>query len=229
MAISTKQLLVVSALALLCVESSAQFRFNAFGGYTFQDRFNLGGSYLGYQYQEGRVKDAPHFGGGFEFMTGKNTAIELYGQYQPTEGYLRTTFLEYGPYEVNATYIMLGGMRYQPFSPAVSGYGGLSIGMAIMGGDGSSTKLAWGGKLGIMVNASETVGIKLGGQLLSPIQGAGGGLYFGTGGASAGVSTYSTIYQFGFTGGLSIAFGGKAPGGRPGPPPPPAPPGGGMN
>ena len=39
---------------------------------------------------------------------------------------------------------------------------------------------------------------------MSPVQGAGGGFYFGTGGAGAGVSTYSTIYQFNVGGSINF-------------------------
>ena len=37
----------------------------------------------------------------------------------------------------------------------------------------------------------------------------GGGLYFGTGGAGAGVSTYSSYYQFNLGGGLVFKLGGR--------------------
>ena len=43
---------------------------------------------------------------------------------------------------------------------------------------------------------------------MSAVQGAGGGLYFGTGGGGVGVSTYSSMYQFGLGGGLTFALGG---------------------
>ncbi|MEZ4738294.1 MAG: hypothetical protein R2818_02815 [Flavobacteriales bacterium] len=127
-------------------------------------------------------------------------------------------------------YVMLGGLGYKPFSPAVSGYGGVNLGVGFISGDASATKFAIGGKLGLMFNASSTVGIKVGAQVLSAVQGAGGGFYFGTGGASAGVSTYSSIYQFGFTGGLCIALQGRSTASTPKPttgsgyPPPPPPP-----
>jgi hypothetical protein len=39
-------------------------------------------------------------------------------------------------------------------------------------------------------------------NLLSAVQAVGGGLYFGTGGAGAGVSGFSTFYQFSLGGGL---------------------------
>ena len=46
----------------------------------------------------------------------------------------------------------------------------------------SATKFAWGLRLGANIWASEKMAIKLQGQLMSAVQGAGGGLYFGTGG-----------------------------------------------
>jgi hypothetical protein len=67
---------------------------------------------------------------------------------------------------------------------------------------GSGTKFAWGAKLGVNIWASEKVGIKLQADLLSAVQAVGGGIYFGTGGAGAGISGFSTYYQVSFGGGL---------------------------
>ena len=68
--------------------------------------------------------------------------------------------------------------------------------------DDSATKFAWGLRIGGVIWASEKVGVRLQAQLLSAVQSMGGGFYFGTGGAGAGVTSYSTIYQFGLGGGL---------------------------
>jgi len=72
----------------------------------------------------------------------------------------------------------------------------------------TASKFAWGFRLGTNIWASEKVGIKLQAQLLSISQGAGGGLYFGTGGVGAGVSSYSSVYQFQLGGGLTFKLGG---------------------
>lgn len=199
--------LAFALITFVTVTVTAQnIRINGFGGYTFQDRFPMGGSYGGYSYNEGRIADGAHYGGSIEFELRKNTCLELLYQNQPTEGYISGGLFEYGPYDITANYIMLGGLGYKPFSEMVSGYGGINIGAAFLSGDANVTKFAVGGKLGLLINVTPVVGIKLGAQLLSPIQGVGGGFYFGTGGASAGVSTYSTIYQFGFTGGLCFTL-----------------------
>jgi len=42
---------------------------------------------------------------------------------------------------------------------------------------------------------------------LSAVQSFGGGLYFGTGGAGAGVTGYSTMYQWVLGGGLTYKLG----------------------
>ena len=72
------------------------------------------------------------------------------------------------------------------------------------GRSNDDAKFAWGAKLGMIYWFTDIVGIKLQTNLISSVQAMGGGLYFGTGGAGAGLSTYSTIYQFGFTSGLVI-------------------------
>ena len=89
------------------------------------------------------------------------------------------------------------------------------LGMAIINSDdpknilasNSATKFAWGARFGTNIWVSERVGIKLQAQFLSVPQGAGGSLYFGTGGACAGVSTYSTVLQFALGGGLTFKLG----------------------
>ena len=75
------------------------------------------------------------------------------------------------------------------------------------GNHNTASKFAWGLRLGCNIWANEKFGIKLQTQLLSISQGAGGGLYFGTGGVGAGVSSYSSIYQFQLGGGLTFKLG----------------------
>ena len=99
------------------------------------------------------------------------------------------------------------GAKAEPF-------GGFMLGMAIINADNpetdysnNATKFAWGARLGANIWASERVGVKLQMQFLSVPQAAGGGLYFGTGGAGVGVTTYSSIFQFALGGGLTFKLG----------------------
>lgn len=51
--------------------------------------------------------------------------------------------------------------------------------------------------------------VKLQAVLTSIALGAGGGIYFGTGGVSPGLATYSSIFQFSLGGGVVFKPGGK--------------------
>jgi hypothetical protein len=197
-------ILLATAAAL---NAQSNVRVNVFGGWTFQDKFNISGVYNGYSYSNAGIAEAAHYGFGIEVEAQRDKCIEVFYQNQKAQA-----FLDYGTgrytTDVSANYAMIGGLGYAPFSDRVAGYGGINIGAGWFDSDyGSTTKFAWGGKLGLRVNVTDIFGIKVGAQLLSPVQGASGGLYLGTGGAGAGVSTYSTMYQFGFTGGLWLALG----------------------
>jgi hypothetical protein len=112
-------------------------------------------------------------------------------------------------FDMAQNWLLLSVNKYLSVNPKVEPFGGFQFGMDILNvtnpeNDNSSgaTKFAWGAKLGVNIWASEKVGIKLQANLLSAVQAIGGGVYFGTGGAGAGVSGFSTYYQVNFGGGL---------------------------
>jgi hypothetical protein len=83
-------------------------------------------------------------------------------------------------------------MRSMKANQKVEPYGGFMLGMAIIDtkkpendNSNSATKFAWGARLGTNIWASDRVGIKLQAQFISVPQGAGGTLYFGTGGGGS--------------------------------------------
>jgi len=102
------------------------------------------------------------------------------------------------------SYIMVNGLHYVKVNPHLQPYGGIGIGVGIASPQSGSSfsKFAWDLKLGLKIKPGSVVGIKLQAQLFSVVQASGGGFYIGSGGAAVGVSSYSSIYQFGFTGGL---------------------------
>lgn len=211
----------LAGLALVCLPASVRaqqtVRLNLYGGYTFADKFNFSGYY---GYDQAKIDEAGHFGAGLEIEMRPMTAVEIYYQQQPTQGRLLGTAAEKAE-DLNVSYLMLGGLRYAG-NNKVKGFGGLMLGAAFFNSDGvNSTKFGWGGRLGLLIAGSDKLGIRLGAQVVSAVQGASGGMYFGTGGAGAGVSTYSTLYQFGLFGGIALTLGGGSGGSRPAPPPPP--------
>ena len=60
---------------------------------------------------------------------------------------------------------------------------------------------------GAKIYFSKRVGLRLQAQALAPIQGSGFYMFAGSGGSGGGVSVYSTLVQFGFTGGLIFRLG----------------------
>ncbi|SRR5690606_9949027 len=203
-------------LVVLCAAmvSAQEIRLNGYASYVFDDRVN---SYYDYDdYYDGKVKGGLMWGAGLEYMPIPYTGIEVMYLRMDTEapmeyynnGYRSTNF------DMAINYIMLNGNRYfETGSDVVEPYLGGGLGAAIINienPDNGRTDgrgfFAWGIKGGLNLNFAETVGLKLGAQLMSAVQSIGGGFYFGTGGSGAGLTTYSTFFQFGFTGGLVFKF-----------------------
>jgi hypothetical protein len=220
-----KKLLLILAVFITVGAAAQNLRLNGYALYAFDDRvesFNSNTSYF-----EGKIKGGLIWGGGLEFMVQPEVGIELsylrmdtkapmtYYSNQPPAGVKNSEF------DLAINYLFLGGIRYQKFNPSIEGFGGLQLGAAFMNatrqgtaiiGESSvdATKFAWGGRLGVNIfpgGDASKVGIKLQTALYSVVQGAGGGLYFGTGGAGAGVSTFSSMLQFTLGGGLVFKLG----------------------
>ena len=225
-----KPILSILLVCFFITASSQTTRLNGYAMYVFDDKFDS--YYSPGDYYEGKFKGGLQWGVGIEYMPTPMNGIELLYLNQQTTA--PTTYAAPGisgikttNFDVGLNWAMLAFNRHmmKPGSK-VEGFGGGMLGAAFINVDNpdnnssnSATKFAWGLRLGANIWASEKVAIKLQTQLLSAVQGAGGGLYFGTGGASAGVSTYSSMLQFGLGGGITFALGGSKT--KTAPPPPP--------
>jgi hypothetical protein len=198
-----RQIVLIGFFILLATAAWAQptITLMTFESYTFADKFDT-------EYGTGKIQDGFQWGAGLEFGLAETAAIELIYQNINTN-------VEYQGFDqryngnVGINYIMLGGTKYAPFSDKVSGFATGDLGVAWSNPDASLksesvTKFAIGGRLGVRIQASEKVSLRLHAQLFSPVQWAGGGFYFGTGGSGAGVSTGSTIWQFNLGGSLNF-------------------------
>ena len=218
-----KHFIVIVANLLISLISFAQnttnnirlkpsIRLNLYSAYAFEDSFD---SYYDYgNYYQGTLKGGFIYGGGIEYELGRENSIELFYQRldtnAPTQYYNGGIFNQFTDFDVALNYIMLGGNRsFRKPGSMIEGFGGLSVGIAAVNinnpvtrASENATKFAWGMKAGTIIWANNKVGIKLQGQLLSVTQSMGGGIYFGTGGGGAGVSSYSSFYQFTLGGGL---------------------------
>lgn len=197
-----KKLFFISiAVLLIQIQGSAQsIGLFGGGGYTFGDDFDT-------EFGYGRVNESGHWNAGVLFNINEAYGIKLSFQQQPTTGSIYDYIYGTGSGDLNISYIMAAGQRYMPFSDVAKGYFGIELGMAIFGSPEANQdveKFAWGAGLGVELNPSPVIGIRIGGQMLVPVQAFGGGFYVGTGGSGAGVSTFSTLWQFGFNGALVI-------------------------
>jgi hypothetical protein len=207
---------ILTLILVLCVSNTyAQgIRLNVYSSYVFDDKVD---SYFDQNdYYNGTIRGGYQWGGGLEFMAHPNYGVELMYLRQNTtaplsyynNGVKNTTF------DLGVNYIMLGGNRYlRKPGGKVEGFGGLLAGVNVMsvknpdnGNKTTKTFFAWGFRGGANIWATETIGIKLQAQLLSAVQSVGGGFFFGTGGVGAGLTTQSSMYQFGLGGGLVFKF-----------------------
>lgn len=217
-----KFLLLMLAGCLVYTGYSQNVRLNAYGAYVFDDKVDS--YYSNTSYFNGTVRGGFLWGAGLEYRVHQYYGIELLYQrldthapmeyYDPNGGIGGNGAVKNTTFDLGVNYIMVGGARSFHANDKVEPYGGFMLGMAIIdaknpekGTSASATKFAWGLRLGTNIWTSGRVGIKLQTQLLSVPQGAGGALYFGTGGAGAGVSTYSTVLQFVLGGGLTFKLG----------------------
>jgi len=208
-------------ITLAAAASAQNVRLNLYGNYAFDDGIDNSYTYNTEGYFEGTLKGGFLWGAGAEFILHDYYGLEL--MYNRLDTHAPVDYWDYNDIinhnkhadlDVSVNYIMIGGVRYMHPKAKVDPYGGFMLGMAIVDTENpetkvsnNATKFAWGARLGTNIWASDRVGIKLQAQFLSVPQGAGGTLYFGTGGAGAGVSTYSTVFQFVLGGGLTFKFG----------------------
>lgn len=198
-------LLFLGMFFMIAGIKAQSFALNGFGGYVFQDQVNFGNVY-------GHISDGGFWGASLEGISPHGSGIELLYQQQnahvPLNYYTGGLPANKGKDGAVLSYIMVNGIRYLQNNPHVLPYFGLGIGVGIASPESGSSQshFAWDIKMGVKLKTSSVVGFKLQAQLFSVVQAAGGGFYVGTGGAGAGVSTYSTIFQFGLVGGITFDF-----------------------
>jgi hypothetical protein len=197
-----KGILLIACVLVTSVAAWAQptITLLTFESYTFSDKFDT-------EYGTGKIQGGFQWGGGLEFGLAETVAIELIYQNLKSDVFYQGIDNRYDG-NVGINYVLLGGTKYAPLNDKIAGFGTFNAGVGWTNPDESLrsesvTKLTLGGRLGVRIMMNEKISLRLHGQLLSPVQWAGGGFYFGTGGSGAGVSTGSTIWQFNLGGSLN--------------------------
>lgn len=202
-------------LALFSISGFAMaqdLRVNTYGGYIFKDKVDS--YYSQSSYFNGQIQDGFRWGAGLEYHIPNRGAVEIQYLRQDTNAptnYFDTDFLEprFTDFDMAINWIMLNGTRYFPVSEVVEPFVGAGIGMGIFkvtnpdnGNSNSATKFSYNIRGGANFWLSSNIAFRAQASLFSATQAIGGGLYFGTGGLGGGLSSYSSLYQFGFEGGL---------------------------
>jgi hypothetical protein len=191
-------------------------RLNVYTSYAFDD--DVDSYYSTTAYFRGTIKGGFEYGGGLEYILRPAYGIEF--AYLRLDSKAPITYYDNiekkAEFGVAQNYLMLGVNHYLLVNPRLEPYFGLQMGMGIFNVEnpntnktGSATKFAWGLKAGTNIWLSNKIGLKLQAGLLSAVQSMGGGLYFGTGGAGAGLTGYSTFYQWTLGGGLIFDINGS--------------------
>ena len=194
----------------LFAQTEPSVRIHGYATYAFDDN-HVDSYYSSTSYFKGAIKGGFQYGGGLEIMPFQEAGVEIsylrLDSKAPIEYY--NNGIQFTNFDLAQNWVLFCFNKYLPINEKLEPYAGAQIGMDIFSlrnpdnlNSGTATKLAWGIKAGVNVWANEKVGIKLQADLMSAVQAIGGGLFFGTGGGGAGISGYSTYYQFSLGGGL---------------------------
>jgi hypothetical protein len=189
-------------------QKKADIRLNGYAVGAFSDKVDS--YYSSTNYFEGTINGGFQWGAGIEIKPQKMMGIEFLYNRLDTKAPMTyyDNGVKSGTFNASVNNFMLGVNRYFVSNDKVEGFGGLLVGVTgFKIGSATATKFGYGFRLGANVWATPKVGLKFQAQLMSASQAVGGGFYLGTGGAGAGVSSYSSFYQFGLGGGLVFKLG----------------------
>ena len=199
-----KKALITSVILFIAAAGYSQhLSVNLYGGYTFRDKINFGNVYYAY------INGGGIFGATVEGVNQQGSGLELQYQYQSTDvkaySYLTNEPVNQPTTTATISYLLLNFEQYSMNNPKIQPYGGIGLGASFFTGAGtSSTNFAWDLKAGVKIKAGDAIGFKIGAQLLGSSHASGTAWYYGY----IPYTTYSTVLQFGFTGGLVFDFGG---------------------
>lgn len=209
-----KALFTLFLIAVSTTLMAQDLRLNTYGGLVFDDRVD---SYFSNSsYYDGTIKGGFRWGAGLEYHIPRKAAIEIQYLRQETnaptryqDGGIFSGSVQQTDFNLAVNWIMINGTKYFPVNETIEPFAGAGFGMGIFGIDNpdtgrksNGTKLAWNVRGGTNIWFLEHVAIRVQASLFSAVQSVGGGLYFGTGGSGAGLSSYSSMFQLGFDGGL---------------------------
>lgn len=195
-------------LFLLIFDIKAQtVEITPFTGYTFNHGFPIVGG-------RATLGGGQTFGGMIGYQLSDFLEIETLYSYQSGTTTARSTAIQNDVrVTTNAHYALIGANRLFPTSSQMAFFTGMKIGAAILTFPNREyndvNRFAVGINGGMKYFVSDKVGIRLQANLMMPISNVGANLWWSPGsGPQVGVGGWSSVVQFGFTGGLIFRLGG---------------------
>lgn len=192
-------------------------RINFYSAYVFDDGFDVVND--ANTYYNGTVKGGYQWGAGLEYLFNPQSSAEIMYLHRGTT--VPATF-KFGSatqartenFDLKHDFILLSGDgHFAKSGGKAEGYAGLMAGVLIsnleapsLGKSSSNTNFAWGGRVGSNIWFSPKLGLKLQAQILSASRATGGDYYWSWYGPIY-LTTYSTLWQFGLGGGLTMKMG----------------------
>jgi hypothetical protein len=207
-----KFVLLIAALVCIPFLLKAQtVEITPFGGYVFPSSLNAEGGDV-------QFLGNAQYGGAISIGVSRVMDVELTYNRIDTKAdinvYNWNNSYNYDQVPLSINYMLIGGTKNFRVSPMVSPFVGMNLGAALFypkADAGTQYQEAWFFAMGMIGGAkiyfSKRIGLRLQAQMLVPVQGTGFYMFAGTGGSGGGVSVYSTMVQFGFTGGLIFRLG----------------------
>ena len=200
-------LVLTVALFLPFVMKAQTVEVTPFGGYVFP------GTMQG-DYGDIRIRDNAQYGGMISIAVSRVMDVDLI--YNRSDTKAEVTYfnpvnnIKYLEVPLSINYMHIGFTKNFRINPTVSPFFGLNLGACLFSPKEKYAD-AWFFSMGINAGAkvyfSKRVGLRLQAQGMMPVQGTAFSMFVGTGGSGGSVSVYSTLFQFGFTGGLIFRLG----------------------
>lgn len=171
------------------------------------------GGKLNFYQGEVKFNSSANYGIALNVILPSETILVLEYMNQPTSvdvRYWGGSSTEYLNYDVNMNWFQVGGLQQIDMGPLVP-FAGITLGAAYMSPKTNEVQDVWKfamtGQLGLKYYFTEKIGIQMHLRMLVPLQWAGFGFYFGSGGSGTSVNAGSTLIQGDVGGGLVFRLG----------------------
>jgi hypothetical protein len=178
-----------------------------FGGYVFAGTMQTGNGNV-------RFMDNAQYGGIISIAMSRSLDFDLLYNRSDTKAQINyntpVSNLFYTQVPLSINYMHIGFTKNFRVNPHASPFIGFNLGTCLFAPKESYAD-AWFFSLGINAGAKvyfgKRLGIRIQAQGMMPVQSSGFSFFVGSGGSGGGLSLYSTLFQFGFTGGLIFRLG----------------------